>query len=535
MSTVSGGGANDDDFRPRRSSTPDDDDNDHDARLYLHVGPCGDFWTGRSIFAAKHLQPGYVRSVELDVSLDVDALLDLLQEEDDDDDASWARAIYDEGALPPDLLRRLRALRKESDKNACNFSTRLAGRFYQNGSLERHTFRRSRLVEMQERKRRLEEELRAEERRVELMMERLKEAERVRDDTHDLIGKIERGLTSFQASFRRRQAMKSFRAMRRKSHARNAIAQFFQRRYRGCRDRARAESRREFLRRKRRDESAATIQANVRRVIQRRQFLDLLSEKERLSNQSAAAIQSMMRGRLTRRMYLAEMKMRRRSSDAMIIMDDGRQSSLRNQISVASNGDATDETDSFASTLTSLTNRTNATTESSPKNRVHRRTTDPPSWSSPVRVVSSDRRRATAIRSSKKVVGTRRRALTERRIANPLLPCRKLQEECTQPLLQTCNNSELNQSTIDLEGEQSEANLDSRERGQIDSVFPMDPEPLSQTLPPPLERVSTQMIVSDEAKIIVREVIRRVILRHGIVHSTFDDEFSEHEDDLKNE
>jgi hypothetical protein len=120
MSTVSGGGANDDCIRPRRSSTPDDDHDDHDARLYLHVGPCGDFWTGRSIFAAKHLQPGYVRSVELDVSLDVDALLDLLQKEDDDDngDASWARAIYDEGALPPDLLHRLRALREEGEKNA---------------------------------------------------------------------------------------------------------------------------------------------------------------------------------------------------------------------------------------------------------------------------------------------------------------------------------------------------------------------------------------------------------------------------------
>lgn len=512
---------------------------------------------------------------------------------------------------PDSFLRDARLFNSDIGRHSfrCNFSTRLAGRFYQNGSLERHTFRRSRLAEMQERKRRLEEELRVEERRVELMMERLKETERARDDTHDLIGKIERGLTSFQASFRRRQAMKSFRAMRRKSHARNAIAQFFQRRYRGCRDRARAESRREFLRRKRRDESAATIQANVRRAIQRRQYLDLLSEKERLSNQSAAAIQSMTRGRLTRRMYLAEMKRRRdaagnvervwrghaarmmakklreellqrsmeaekprriplhlrrystygsnnnielatskahgaktrdarlkrRSSDAMIITDDGRLSSLRNQNSVASNGDATDETDSIASTLTSLTNQTNATTESSPKNRVHRRTTDPPSWSSPGRVVPSDRRRATAIRSCKKVVDTRRRALTERRIANPLLPCRMLQEECTQPLLQTCNDSKPNQSTIDLEGEQSEAILDFRERGQIDSVVPIDPEPPSPTLPLPPERVSTPMIVSEEAKIIVREVLRRVILRHGIVHSTFDDEFSEHEDDLKNE
>jgi hypothetical protein len=193
----------------------------------------------------------------------------------------------------------------------CNFSTRLAGRFYQNGSLEHHTFRRSRLAEMQGRKRRLEEELRAEERRVDLMTERLKETDRVRDIAHDLTGKIELGVTRFQASVRRRRAMKSFRAMRRKSHARKAIAQFFQRRYRGWRGRVCAESRREFLRRTRRDESASAIQANVRRVIQRRRYLDLLSEKERLSNHSAAAIQAMTRGRITRQMYLAEMKRRR--------------------------------------------------------------------------------------------------------------------------------------------------------------------------------------------------------------------------------
>ena len=214
---------------------------------------------------------------------------------------------------PDSFLRDARLFNSDIGRHSvkCNFSTRLAGRFYQNGSLERHTFRRSRLAEMQERKRRLEEELRAEERRVELMTERLKETERARDVAHDLTGKIELGLTRFQASVRRRQAMKSFRAMRRESHARKSIAQFFQRRYRGWMDRVRVDSRREFLRRKRRDESATAIQSNMRRVIQRRRYLDLQSEKERLSNQSAAAIQAMTRGRIIRRVYLAEIKRRR--------------------------------------------------------------------------------------------------------------------------------------------------------------------------------------------------------------------------------
>ncbi len=54
-----------------------------------------------------------------------------------------------------------------------------------------------------------------------------------------------------------------------------------------------AESRREFLRQTRRDESACAIQVNMRRVIQRRRYLDLLLENKGLSNQSAAAIQAM--------------------------------------------------------------------------------------------------------------------------------------------------------------------------------------------------------------------------------------------------
>jgi hypothetical protein len=134
-STASGGGGganddddDDDDSHPRRSSTSGGDGGGDAARLYLHVGPSGDFWTGPSIFAAKHLTPGYVRSVELGRSLDVDALLELLDEEEDEekegegeeeedegggDDASWTRTIYDEGALPPDLLARLRALEGE--------------------------------------------------------------------------------------------------------------------------------------------------------------------------------------------------------------------------------------------------------------------------------------------------------------------------------------------------------------------------------------------------------------------------------------
>jgi hypothetical protein len=87
--------------------------------LYLHIGPSGDAWTGTEIFAAKHLQPDYVRSVLLpiavcDMSHDVaeSVLHEMLQAIERD--ASLQRHIYDEGNIPPSLLERLRNMRHDA-------------------------------------------------------------------------------------------------------------------------------------------------------------------------------------------------------------------------------------------------------------------------------------------------------------------------------------------------------------------------------------------------------------------------------------
>lgn len=73
------------------------------ADMYLHVGPSGDFWTGHSIFAAKHLQPDYVKSVRLDESIDVDELLELLEDLGDD----CTQLIYDKGEIPERVIDQL--------------------------------------------------------------------------------------------------------------------------------------------------------------------------------------------------------------------------------------------------------------------------------------------------------------------------------------------------------------------------------------------------------------------------------------------
>lgn len=70
--------------------------------LYLHVGPSGDCWTGASIFAAKHLQPDYVKSIALPQNLSADDLIETLE-----NDPRLTQQIYDTETIPLELLRSL--------------------------------------------------------------------------------------------------------------------------------------------------------------------------------------------------------------------------------------------------------------------------------------------------------------------------------------------------------------------------------------------------------------------------------------------
>ena len=82
--------------------------------LYLHVGPSGDCWTDRSIFAAKHLQPDYVKSVALEGELPAESILlvEVLEERQ-----GWAQEIYDSGEIPDALREHILKLASD-DENA---------------------------------------------------------------------------------------------------------------------------------------------------------------------------------------------------------------------------------------------------------------------------------------------------------------------------------------------------------------------------------------------------------------------------------
>ena len=73
---------------------------------YLHIAPDGDWWTGDEIFAAKHLQPDYVRSVQVPSEFDVEEWLELTFGDDNEKHTQAMQRIYDEQRLPHEINKK---------------------------------------------------------------------------------------------------------------------------------------------------------------------------------------------------------------------------------------------------------------------------------------------------------------------------------------------------------------------------------------------------------------------------------------------
>ena len=72
--------------------------------FYLHVAPDGDWWTGEEIFAAKHLQPDYVRSIPIPMDFDLDGWIESIGV--GDRQGRTLRAVYDERRFPEGAVLR---------------------------------------------------------------------------------------------------------------------------------------------------------------------------------------------------------------------------------------------------------------------------------------------------------------------------------------------------------------------------------------------------------------------------------------------
>lgn len=158
------------------------------------------------------------------------------------------------------------------------------------------------------------------------------------------------------------------------------------------------------------------------------------------------------------------------------------------------------------------------------------------------RVLTSERtnRRATTLQPCNKV-NSRRASLERRKTITGgsiglLHPQKLSSRERIKPSLQTvlCYDSEeSNQesmSTAPREIRQNSSTTPKR-RDHNDDYSDANGVLVNPNMPS-REGISTPIIVSEEASLIVQEVLGKTILCHSILHSEFDDECSEHEDDL---
>ena len=93
---------------------------------YLHIGPSGDSWISYSIFAAKHLQPDYVKSLPLFLQEGdgtpndgstitgkyYELLLEIFRQEEQlieilEEDVELSLKLYDSGSFSMDLVQEL--------------------------------------------------------------------------------------------------------------------------------------------------------------------------------------------------------------------------------------------------------------------------------------------------------------------------------------------------------------------------------------------------------------------------------------------
>ena len=518
------------------------------------------------------------------------------------------------------ILQEARLLNSDIGRHSvkCNFSTRLSGRFYQNSSLERNTARKSKLLEMQARKRRLERDLYAEEHRVKLLQARLNETERSRDDAHELIAKIKRGIVTFQTMIRRNQAVSRYLIMKHEARMRKLVAIYLQSCFRGWKGRSFVQSIREKQRQRIRNQSAITIQTAIRQIIQRRHYIDLLSRNRMIGNQSASAIQAILRGKMTRRLYLQEIQRRESAANNIQRIFRGklgraeynhirqlwldkqkkpkrvplhmrrystygnrsprkmpkkfamtrRRSSVEDmsQLLKMKISNEQDENDSVATTLTSLTHATDRSQRkriarvkmSDSTNKVNKTTR--PSINRALSSVSKQNAKAET-KSRTCDASTANVSKSSEETPKKMKSNGQNRKTKVRRSIHSAASKELNSrvSTFvsgNLSKEQKHVEPQDHQESSIPvptyvSAIPgcsdeLDPGQVDLTVDARIvaamhsemgeqrEKISTPLIISREASLIVEEVLGRTIITHSIATSTsFDDEFSEHEDDLE--
>lgn len=89
-------------FSRSLSTFSEDRFDEFNKERFLHISPAGDTWIGDKIFAAKHLQSGYIRSIQInELDLEVE---EYIEEYCNGLSRADLEAIYDTGKVPDEIL-----------------------------------------------------------------------------------------------------------------------------------------------------------------------------------------------------------------------------------------------------------------------------------------------------------------------------------------------------------------------------------------------------------------------------------------------
>jgi len=203
------------------------------------------------------------------------------------------------------------------------FSTHLSGRFYKNSTLEAHASRKKRAARMRVKKRELEQAILVEERRVELLEEKLRER---KAQCRQIRQRRLLAAVTIQGLVRKRAAIHRVEGMRRRIKTRTRIAHFGQARYRGAKGRERARLRRmDIAQFKKEHLSSIRIQCLARSCAAREVLRTKQEERRMRCNATACTIQSAARMRQCRKRYnnmvqekQQQLRIRRESASMLI-------------------------------------------------------------------------------------------------------------------------------------------------------------------------------------------------------------------------
>ena len=180
---------------------------------------------------------------------------------------------------------------------SCSFSSNLAGRFYQNNSMEIHSSKLDRLLRMREKRKALELKLQLEEKKLSFLQQKLNEKEeKTKESINRHKEKQEQSALKIQCKIRQMLAISKLLSLRKRFEAIHFIALFIQALFRGGKSRVSTdELRREIVRHRKEQLATIIIQCFFRISVSKEELAKRKHQQITKLTNAATLIQSVVR------------------------------------------------------------------------------------------------------------------------------------------------------------------------------------------------------------------------------------------------